>query len=109
MTDFDHITQLQPTIQTSSSTHSWLPSRFDPHTDDVLVIPDTSKYQYRFVDGITSNTSSNPGTSIDATYSEDIDLITLVDHPAKLVQLGSLFGSRRLKLSDTAHNKHGDT
>ena len=102
ITDFDFISRLQPTIQTLGSSHSWLPSRFDPHTD-VLVIPDTSKYQYRFVDGITSNTSSNPRTSIDATYSEDIDLTTLADHPAKLVQLGSLFGSRRLKLSDPAH------
>jgi len=103
ITDFDFISRLQPTIQTLGSSHSWLPSRFDPHTDDVLVIPDTSKYQYRFVDGITSNISSNPRTSIDATYSEDIDLVTLADHPAKLVQLGSLFGSRRLKLSDPAH------
>jgi len=38
-----------------------------------------------------------------ATYSEDIALSSLVDHPAKLIQLGSLFGSRRLELSDPTH------
>ena len=103
ITDFDFISQLQPTIQTLGSTHPWLPSRFDPHTDDVLVIPDASKYQYRFIDGIGSNTSSNPRPSTNMTYSEDISLTHLADHPAKLIQLGSLFGSRRLKLSDPAH------
>jgi len=103
ITDFDSIRRLQSTIQTLGSTQFWLPSRFDPHTHDVLVIPDASEYQYRFVDGIASNTSSSLTTSTDATYSEDIALIPLASHPAKLIQLGSLFGSRRLKLSDPVH------
>ena len=103
ITDFDFISQLQPTIQTLGGTHLWLPSHFDSHTDDVLVIPDTSKYQYRFVDGTMLNPSPNPRTHTNTTYSEDIALISLVNHPAKLIQLGSLFGSRRLKLSDPTH------
>jgi len=94
---------LQPTIQTLGSTHSRHPSRFGPHTDDILVIPDTSKYQYRFIDWTASNTSSNLRTSTNATYSEDIPLIPLADYPAKLIQLGSIFGSRRLKLSDPTY------
>ena len=103
ITDFDSIGQLQPIIQTPSSTHFWSSFRFGPHVGDVLVIPDASKYQYRFVDGIASNASSNPGTSTSGTYSEDIALTSLANHPAKLIQLGTLFGSRRLKLSDPAH------
>ena len=103
ITEFDFIRQLQPTIQTLSSTHPWLPPRFSIDADDVLVIPDKSKYQYRFVDGIAANHSSNLRTSTNATYSEDIALILLANHPAKLIRLGSLFGSRRLKLSDPAH------
>ena len=103
ITDFDFIRQLQPTAQTLSSTHFWLPSRFDPNVDDVLVIPDTSKYQYRFVDGIALNHSSDPRTFTNATYSEDIALVSLANHPAELIQLGTLFGSRRLKLSNPAH------
>ena len=103
ITDFDFIRQLQPTIQTLGSTHSWLSSRFDPHADDALVIPDTSKYQYRFVDGTALNSSSDPRTFTNATYSEDIALASLANHPAKLIQLGSLFGSRRLKLSAPVH------
>ena len=103
ITDFDFIRQLQPTIQILGGTHSWLSSRFDPHVDDVLVIPDTSKYQYRFVDRITLNTSSDPRTFTNGTYSEDITLTSLMGHPAKLIQFGSLFGSRRLRLSDPTH------
>ena len=103
ITDFDFIRQLQPIIQTPGSTHYWLSSRFDPRVDDVLVIPDTYKYQYRFVDEIELSPSSDPRTFTNATYSEDITLTSLADHPARLIQLGSLFGSRRLKLSDPAH------
>jgi hypothetical protein len=103
ITDFDFIRQLQPTIQTLSSTHFWLSSRLGLHADDVLAISDTSKYQHRFVDGIMPNPSSDPRTFTNATYSQDIALTSLTNHPARLIQLGSLFGSRRLKLSDPAH------
>jgi len=102
ITDFDFIRKLQPTIQTLGSARSWLSSRLDPHVDDVLVIPDASKYQYRFTDEIIQD-PSDPRTFTSATYSEDITLNSLANHPAKLIQLGSLFGSRRLKLSDPAH------
>jgi len=101
ITDFDSIRQLQPIIQTPSSAQFC--SRFGPRAGDVLVIPDASKYQYRFVDGTASDASSNPKASAGGAYSEDIALIPLANHPAKLIQLGSLFGSRRLKLSDPAH------
>ncbi|KAF9643899.1 hypothetical protein BDM02DRAFT_3103745 [Thelephora ganbajun] len=102
LTDFDSIRQLQPTIQTLGSTHFWLSTRLDPRTDDVLIIPDTSKYQYRFIDEIILDTS-DPRTFTNATYLENIALSSLTNHPAKLIRLGSLFGSRRLKLSDPAH------
>ena len=101
ITDFDSIRRLQPTVQTLGHTHFWLSSHLDLHADDILVIPDASKYQYRFIDEIVLDPSSDPRT--EATYSEDITLNSLVDYPAKLIQLGSLFGSRRLKLSDPAH------
>jgi len=103
VTDFDFIRQLQPTIKTFSSTHLWLSSRLHPHADDILVIPDTSKYQYRFTDEIILDPLSDSRTFANATYAEDITLSSLTNHPAKLIQLGSLFGSRRLKLSDPTH------
>ena len=104
ITDFDSIRQLQPTIQTFGSTHFWLSfSRLHPHANDVLIIPDTSKYQYHFTDEIVLDPTSDLMTFTNATYSEDITLSSLADHPAKLIQLGSLFGSRRLKLSDPIH------
>ena len=102
ITDFDSIRQLQPTIQTLG-THFWLSTWLDPRVDDVLVIPDTSKYQYRFTDEIILDPLSDPRNFANLTYSEDISLSSLTNHPAKLVQLGSLFGSRRLRLSDPAH------
>jgi len=103
ITDFDSIGQLQPTIQTLGSAHLWLSSRLDRRADDVLVIPDASQYQYYFTDEVIPGPSSGPRTFTSATRSEDIALNSLMDHPAKLIQLGSLFGSRRLKLSDPAH------
>jgi hypothetical protein len=102
ITDFDFIRQLQPTIQTLG-TRSWSSTRFDPRVDDVLVIPDSSKYQYRFIDEIILDPLSDPRTFTNSTYSENIPLGSLTNHPAKLIQLGSLFGSRRLKLSNPAH------
>jgi hypothetical protein len=102
ITDFDFIRQLQPTIQTLG-TRSWLTTRLDPRTDEVLVIPDASKYQYRFTDDITSDPLPVPIKISNSTYAEVIPLESLTNHPAKLIQLGSLFGSRRLKLSDPAH------
>ena len=103
ITDFDSIRQLQPTIQTLGRAYFWAPSHLGPHSDDVLVIPDTSMYQYRFVDGVAPSPSSNPRSSIKTPYSEDIALASLVDNPAKLIQVGSLFGSHRLELSDPAN------
>lgn len=103
ITDFDSIRQLQPVIQTIDNSHSWLSSRLGLRVDDVLAIPDASKYHYRFVDDIILDPFSGPRSFINKTYSEDISLSSLMDHPAKLIQLGSLFGSRRLQLSDPTH------
>ena len=102
ITDFDFIKEFQPTIQTFGSTRFWLSSLLDPRVDNILIIPDTSKYQFRFTDEIILD-SSNQSGYINATHSEDITISSLVNHPAKLIQLGSLFGSRRLKLSDPDH------
>ena len=103
ITDFDFIEQLQPTIQTFGGTQFWLSSLLDLHVDDILVIPDTLKYQYHFTNEIVLDPSSDLRGYANVTHSEDITINTLVNHPAKLIQLGSLFGSRRLKLSDPAH------
>ena len=102
ITDFDFIRQLQPTIQTLG-TYPWLSTRLDPRADDVLVIPDMSKYHYRFTDETTLDSSSDPKKPANSAFSEDIPLGSLTNHPAKLIQLGSLFGSRRLQLLDPAH------
>ncbi|KAF9642284.1 hypothetical protein BDM02DRAFT_2362315 [Thelephora ganbajun] len=67
-----------------------------------LIVPDASKCQYRFIDEIVLDTS-DPRTFTNATYLENITLSSLTNHPAKLIQLGSLFSSRRLKLSDPTH------
>ena len=103
ITDFDFIRHLQPTIQIFGSPHFWISSQLGLHANNVLIIPDTSKYQYRFTDEIMLDPSLDRRTFINATYSEDIALSSLIDHPAKLIQLGSLFGSCRLALSDPTH------
>ena len=102
ITDFDFIGQLQPTIQTPG-THFWHSTRFGLRADDILAIRDTSKYQYRFTDETFLDPSSDSRAFANSTYSENIPLNSLTNHPAKLIQLGSLFGSRRLGLSDPAH------
>ena len=82
---------------------AWLSSQLGLHANDALIIPDASKYQYRFTDEIMLDPSLDQRTFTNATYSEDITLSSLADHPVKLIQLGSLFGSRRLELSDPTH------
>jgi len=103
ITDFDFIRHLQPTIQIPGSPHFWLSSQLGLHANDAPTTPDTSKYQYRFTDEIMLDSSLDQRTFTNATYSEDIALSSLADHPAKLIQLESLFGSRRLELSDPTH------
>ncbi|KAF9779825.1 hypothetical protein BJ322DRAFT_1146328 [Thelephora terrestris] len=103
VTDFDSITRLQPTIQTLGSTHHWLSTRLDPSVDEVLIIADTSKYNYRFTDEIILDPLSEPRLFANSTYSDDITLSSLTNHPARLIQIGTLFGTRRLKLSDPSH------
>jgi len=98
ITDFDFIRHLQPTIRIFGSPRSWFSFQLGLHANDILVIPDTSKYYYRFTDEIMLDPSLDRRTFTNATYSEDIALSSLSDHPAKLIQLGSLFGSRRLEL-----------
>ena len=102
ITDFDFIRELQPIVQTLG-THFWLSAQPNLRFDDVLVIQDTSKYQYRFTEDFILDPLSDPRTYTNLTYSEDVPLSSLANHPAKLVQLGSLFGSHRIKLSDPAH------
>ena len=79
ITDFDFIRHLQPTIQVFGSPHFWLSSQLGLHANDVLVIPDTSKYQYRFTDEIVQDPSLDQRTFTNATYSEDIALRPLAD------------------------------
>ena len=103
ITDFDLISKMQPIIQTHGSTNFWIATRLELRVDDILVIPDASKYQFRFTDEIILDPSSDQRAFTNSTYSEDVPISSLVNHPAKLVQLGSLFGSRRLKLFDPSN------
>ena len=53
--------------------------------DDVLVIPDASKYQYYFTDVIVLDSSDLRGYT-NVTHLELISVSSLVNHSAKLVQ-----------------------
>ena len=94
---------MQPTIQTHGSTNFWISTRLELRIDDILSIPDASKYQFSFTDETILDPLSDQRTFTNSTYSEDIPTSSLINHPAKLIQLGSLFGSRRLKLLDPSN------
>ncbi|KAF7375936.1 hypothetical protein MSAN_00008200 [Mycena sanguinolenta] len=61
---------------------------------DIFTLRDSAPYQYRFVD--TPHNSSSK-------YTESIYIPDLARHPHRLLEIGTLFGSSRLRLRDKSN------
>ena len=87
----------QPMIHRPDMTQSWIEANLDILPSDILVLRDTSPYQFRFLD---TNNDSSP---LKHKFLDDIYLSDLAKSKSRLLQIGTLFGSSRLRLKNAGH------
>ncbi|KAI5119754.1 hypothetical protein M0805_004086 [Coniferiporia weirii] len=85
----------QPIMQRWNMSDAWLREHLGVSAADTFLIKDTDPYQFRFVD---ADPLDMPGPR----YNDVISMSLLLQVPHRLIQVGTLFGSSRLRL----RNKH---
>ncbi|KAJ6593639.1 hypothetical protein B0H19DRAFT_1365681 [Mycena capillaripes] len=65
---------------------------------DILTLRDSTPYHYRFLDTISNS-------SLTHKYTESIYIPDLAQHPHRLIEIGTLFGSSRLRLRDRSNKR----
>jgi GDP-fucose protein O-fucosyltransferase len=96
LTDFAKVRSEQQIIDRWNLSSGWIASHLKVPSSQILTLSDTTVYHYQFVEGVAKSESHR---SRSPTYLESVNTAFLLAHPARLIQLGSLFGSSRLKLS----------
>ena len=89
----------QPIIHRPDMTQSWIEANLDIAPSDILVLRDTLPYQFRFLDTVDDFSSKHK-------FLEDIYLSDLVESKIRLLQIGTLFGSSRLRLKNVENILH---
>ena len=100
LVDLSGIEAQQPMIHRPDMTRSWIEANLDIAPSDILVLRDTSPYQFRFLDSVDD---FSPPTH---KYLEDIYLSDLAMSKKRLLQIGTLFGSSRLRLKKEENILH---
>jgi hypothetical protein len=72
----------------------WIRQELGLFDHDVLILEDLSSYQFRFLD---TSTDSSPA---DHKFIQDIHVQHLTALPHRLIQIGTLFGTSRLRLKN---------
>ena len=96
LVDLSSIAVEQPLFHHELFTYPWLEN--PPPDADTLRLRDQTEYDFRFVD-YTPAPDARPHPRYRIAYP----IATLAASDAQLIQLGTLFGSARLHLSDHAH------
>jgi len=80
-------------VQLPNASQAWFREHFRLRDNDIFTLRDSSPYQFRFLDTVNSSGQHS-------RYSQDIQLSQLaaVHHP--ILQIGTLFGTSRLRLQD---------
>jgi hypothetical protein len=94
LVDLDHVKSQQHLLNRWNMTDAWVRERFHILEDNVLTLPDSDLYHYRFLDSPAGVSDSRD------KYLESIHIPTLAHSPERLLQLGTLFGSSRLRLKN---------
>ena len=103
LVDLRPISAQQTLVCVSNGTAAWIEERLGVSPNQTLFIPDTEPYEYQFVD------TPAPVRGGDK-YLHAISIDTLAAAPQRLIQLGTLFGSSRLRLQKTGNRKvRGET
>ena len=79
-------------LQTWDFTEGWTTKHLGISQNDTLTLRDMNPYDYRFLDSVTDVSPSK------AKYFENVYIPSLLQSPKRLIQIGTLFGSSRLRL-----------
>ncbi|OCB90219.1 hypothetical protein A7U60_g2590 [Sanghuangporus baumii] len=99
LSNISSITSAQPTIQRWNMSDAWLADFLAVLPNDTFFIKDSRPYQYRFVD-------ADPLDMPSARFEEVISMSLLSQLPHRLIQVGTLFGSSRLRLRHARNLEH---
>ena len=103
LVDLGPVEARQTLVRVSNGTAAWIEERLGVHSNETLFLPDTEPYQYQFVD------TPAPVREGDK-YLHTIAIDTLAVAPQRLIQLGTLFGSSRLRLRQAVNRRvRGET
>lgn len=97
LVDLSSLAAEQPLFQNELFTYPWLENP-PPDANNMLTLKDQTAYDFRFVD-YTPTPDSRPHPRYHTAYP----IATLAASNAQLIQLGTLFGSARLHLTQHEH------
>ncbi|PPQ93668.1 hypothetical protein CVT25_012727 [Psilocybe cyanescens] len=95
LVDLSAVSTRQPFFHRPNMSQAWLQARFGILSSDVYVLRDDMPYRYRFLDTLSD---SSPVTD---KYQEDVYITNLVAAQERLLQIGTLFGTSRLRLKNS--------
>ncbi|KAF8435832.1 hypothetical protein L210DRAFT_3550755 [Boletus edulis BED1] len=98
LVDLQPLKAQQGLVQVLNGTAEWIEEMLDVRRNETLLLHDTEPYQYQFVD------TPAPVREGDK-YLHTIHVDTLAAAPQRLIQLGTLFGSSRLRLRKTENRR----
>ncbi|KAH0825951.1 hypothetical protein J3R83DRAFT_7546 [Lanmaoa asiatica] len=90
LVDLEPIAAQQALVRASNGTATWIEEWLGVRPNETLFLPDTESYEYQFVD------TPAPVREGDK-YIRTVSIDTLAATPQRLIQLGMLFGSSRLR------------
>ena len=91
LVDFRPIEAHQTFVRVSNGSATWIEERLGVRPNETLFLSDTEPYEYQFVDTPAREREGDK-------YLHTIPIDTFVAAPQRLIQLGTLFGSSRLRL-----------
>lgn len=94
LVDLTEVKIHQTLLQVWNFTESWPADHLGISQQNTLILRDTHPYQYRFLDSTSDISPSND------KFFENILISDLAKSPARLIQIGTLFGSSRLRLKE---------
>lgn len=102
LVDLGPIEAQQALVRVSNGTAAWIEGWLGIHPNETLLMPDTAPYEYQFVD------TPAPAREGDK-FLHTVPIDTLAVAPQRLIQLGTLFGSSRLRLRKAENRRVRET
>ncbi|KAL1746408.1 hypothetical protein HDZ31DRAFT_34189 [Schizophyllum fasciatum] len=99
LVDLRGISRMQKVIYRWNMSEFYVPEALNLAPADILPLHENDVYQYRFLDTLADTSPS------DSKFSEDLYVSNLAHAPEILLELGTLFGSSRLRLQDPANQR----